>query len=56
MSDQPALAFVGGSSGPILKWHDRVGRKNLFFKMPYFRTMLTDTPAVAVHLLCEIWF
>jgi len=33
------------SPGPILYWSDRVGRNNLIFKMPKFRTMRTDTPA-----------
>lgn len=39
------------SPGPILYWSDRVGRGNVIFKMPKFRTMRTDTPAVATHLL-----
>ena len=39
------------SPGPILYWSDRVGRNNAIFKMPKFRTMRTDTPAVATHLL-----
>lgn len=39
------------SSGPILYWSDRVGTDNHLFKMPKFRTMRTDTPAVATHLL-----
>ena len=39
------------SPGPILYWSDRVGRYNALFKMPKFRTMRTDTPAVATHLL-----
>jgi O-antigen biosynthesis protein WbqP len=39
------------SSGPVLHWSDRVGRYNVIFKMPKFRTMRTDTPAVATHLL-----
>jgi O-antigen biosynthesis protein WbqP len=39
------------SVGPILYWSDRVGRNNLIFKMPKFRTMRVDTPAVATHLL-----
>lgn len=39
------------SSGSILYWSDRVGRENCIFKMPKFRTMRTDTPAVATHLL-----
>jgi len=39
------------SRGPILYWSDRVGRYNKIFRMPKFRTMRTDTPAVATHLL-----
>jgi O-antigen biosynthesis protein WbqP len=39
------------SKGPALYWSDRVGRNNKIFKMPKFRTMRVDTPAVATHLL-----
>lgn len=39
------------SKGPILYWSDRVGKNNSIFKMPKFRTMRTDAPAVATHLL-----
>lgn len=39
------------SRGPVLYWSDRVGKENTIFKMPKFRTMLVDTPAVATHLL-----
>lgn len=39
------------SSGPVLYWSDRVGRNNRIFKMPKFRSMRIDTPAVATHLL-----
>ena len=46
-----ALAVRLTSPGPILYWSDRVGRNNVIFKMPKFRTMRTDTPAVATHLL-----
>ncbi len=38
-------------SGPILYWSQRIGRHNKTFKMPKFRTMRIDTPAVATHLL-----
>ena len=41
------------STGPILYWSDRVGRYNIIFKMPKFRTMRVDTPAVATHLLAN---
>jgi O-antigen biosynthesis protein WbqP len=46
-----ALAVRLTSPGPILYWSDRVGKNNIIFKMPKFRTMRTDTPAVATHLL-----
>ncbi len=39
------------SKGPALYWSDRVGVENKIFKMPKFRTMRVDTPAVATHLL-----
>ena len=39
------------SRGPALYWSDRVGVDNRIFKMPKFRTMRIDTPAVATHLL-----
>lgn len=41
------------SAGPVLYWSDRVGRKNHLFKMPKFRSMLINTPAVATHLLSD---
>ena len=39
------------SKGPSLYWSDRVGKNNKIFKMPKFRSMLIDTPAIATHLL-----
>ncbi len=39
------------SKGPALYWSDRVGINNGIFKMPKFRTMRIDTPAVATHLM-----
>jgi O-antigen biosynthesis protein WbqP len=46
-----ALAVRLSSQGPALYWSDRVGKNNAIFKMPKFRSMRTDTPAVATHLL-----
>jgi O-antigen biosynthesis protein WbqP len=46
-----ALAVRLTSKGPALYWSDRVGKNNTLFKMPKFRTMRIDTPAVATHLL-----
>lgn len=45
------LAVRLTSPGPALYWSDRVGRNNRIFKMPKFRSMCIDTPAVATHLL-----
>jgi len=39
------------SKGPALYWSDRVGIDNGIFRMPKFRTMRLDTPAVATHLM-----
>ena len=41
------------SSGPALYWSNRVGKCNIIFKMPKFRTMQVGTPAVATHLLSD---
>jgi O-antigen biosynthesis protein WbqP len=46
-----ALAVRFTSKGPILYWSNRVGANNAIFKMPKFRSMKIDTPAVATHLL-----
>lgn len=41
------------SSGAALYWSDRVGRNNVIFKMPKFRSMRVGTPSVATHLLTD---
>jgi len=46
-----AILIRATSKGSVLYWSDRVGRKNKIFKMPKFRSMRVDTPAVATHLL-----
>jgi O-antigen biosynthesis protein WbqP len=46
-----ALAVKLGSPGPALHWSQRVGRDERLFAMPKFRTMRTDTPQLATHLL-----
>ena len=46
-----ALAVRLTSKGPALYWSARVGKNNRIFRMPKFRSMRTDTPAVATHLL-----
>ena len=52
-----ALAVKLSSRGPALYWSDRVGRHNCIFRMPKFRSMRVDTPAVATHLLQDpkVW-
>jgi O-antigen biosynthesis protein WbqP len=54
----PAMVFIAimvliSSPGPAIYWSDRVGQRNRIFKMPKFRTMRIDTPAVATHLLSD---
>lgn len=46
-----ALAVRLTSRGPVLYWSNRVGKNNRIFRMPKFRSMRVDTPAVATHLL-----
>jgi O-antigen biosynthesis protein WbqP len=46
-----ALMVKITSKGPALYASDRVGINNLIFKMYKFRTMKTDTPPVATHLM-----
>lgn len=48
-----AIAVRLTSKGPALYWSDRVGRNNVVFKMPKFRSMRVGTPAVATHLLAD---
>jgi O-antigen biosynthesis protein WbqP len=48
-----ALAVKLSSQGPVLYWSDRVGKNNRIFSMPKFRSMRTNTPAVATHLLTK---
>jgi O-antigen biosynthesis protein WbqP len=45
-----AIAIKLTSKGPVLYWSDRVGRNNLIFRMPKFRSMRTDAPEIATHL------
>ena len=39
------------SAGSALYWSKRVGRNNVLFDMPKFRSMKIGTPALATHLL-----
>ena len=46
-----SLLIKLSSRGPVLYWSDRVGRGGVTFRMPKFRSMKINTPAVATHLL-----
>jgi len=46
-----AIAIRLESVGPVLFFSDRVGKDNKIFRMPKFRTMNVDTPAVATDKL-----
>jgi len=46
-----AIAVRLTSTGPALYWSDRIGRDNVIFRMPKFRSMCVNTPAVATHLM-----
>ena len=48
-----ALLVKQTSKGSTLFWSDRVGKRNIIFAMPKFRTMQLGTPAVATHLLSD---
>ncbi len=45
-----ALLIRLTSPGPALHWSDRIGVDNKRFRMPKFRSMRVDAPAVATHL------
>ena len=46
-----ALAVRLTSKGPALHWSKRVGRDNVIYLMPKFRSMKIDTPQIATHLM-----
>ena len=48
-----AIAVRLTSKGPALYWSNRVGRNNVIFQMPKFRSMRVGTPAMATHLLAD---
>ena len=48
-----ALAVKLTSRGKIVHWSQRMGRDNRLFAMPKFRSMRTDTPQLATHLLTD---
>lgn len=46
-----SVAIKLTSRGPILYWSERVGKNNILFKMPKFRTMKVGTPPLPTHLM-----
>ena len=46
-----AILVRATSPGPAIHWSRRVGRGNRIFPMPKFRTMRSDTPQLATHLM-----
>lgn len=46
-----SIGIKASSKGPILFWSNRVGKNNIIFEMPKFRTMKLNTPLVATHLI-----
>ncbi len=47
------LCVLITSGSPVLYWSTRIGENNEPFQMPKFRTMSTNTPALATHLLSD---
>lgn len=45
------IAVFITSKGPSIFWSDRIGKANVVFRMPKFRSMLLETPSVATHLM-----
>jgi O-antigen biosynthesis protein WbqP len=48
-----AVAIKLTSRGPVLHLSKRVGQGNVHFRMPKFRTMYSQTPQLATHLLTD---
>lgn len=46
-----AIIIRFNSHGPSLYWSKRVGKDNILFNMPKFRSMIIDSPNVGTHLL-----
>ena len=46
-----AIVLTIKSTDSVLYWSNRVGQNNVIFKMPKFRTMRSDAPNMASHLV-----
>ena len=47
------IAVYLTSPGPVIYWSSRIGQDNVIFRMPKFRSMHEDTPALATHLMID---
>ena len=48
-----AITIKVTSKGSALYWSERVGRENVNFMMPKFRSMRVNTPQLATHLMID---
>ena len=48
-----AITIKVTSKGSVLYWSERVGKENVNFMMPKFRTMRVNTPQLATHLMYD---
>ena len=48
-----AISIKVTSKGSVLYWSERVGRENVNFLMPKFRTMRANSPQLATHLMID---
>ena len=48
-----AISIKLTSKGSVLYWSERVGRENVNFMMPKFRSMQVNTPQLATHLIID---
>ena len=46
-----AIIVILDSKGPIIYWSSRIGKNNVLFEMPKFRSMEQNTKVMATHLI-----
>lgn len=46
-----SILIYSTSKGPVLYWSKRIGKNNKIFRMPKFRSMKSNAPEVATHLM-----
>lgn len=46
-----AILIKVNSKGPALYWSERIGKDNVHFQMPKFRSMITNTKPIPTHLM-----